>query len=118
MDLVTSSAVLGLLGGLIIALTVVGHLPWWLGYPLGGAFLGLYLLVVVAGLRASRQFKKRPPPSASILGRRGVVVEAGGGWALVKIEGVYWKAYCPGCSVGDVVEVVSISDSGIEVRQV
>ncbi|MEZ0319557.1 MAG: NfeD family protein [Pyrobaculum sp.] len=118
MDIVTSSAVFGLLGGLIIALTAAGYLPWWLGYPLGGIFLALYFLIAVTGIRASRQFKKRPPPSAGVVGKRGIVVEAGGGWVLVKIEGVYWRAYCPDCGVGDVVEVVSIGDSGVEVRRV
>ncbi|AAL63258.1 NfeD family protein [Pyrobaculum aerophilum] len=118
MDIVVSASTLGLLGGLVVLLTFFGRIPPWLGYPIGGGLLSIYVLILVVGLKASREFRKRPPPTASVVGKRGVVVEAEAGWALVKIEGAYWKAYCNGCAPGDVVEVVRVGDAGVEVRRV
>ncbi|MEM0464858.1 MAG: NfeD family protein [Pyrobaculum sp.] len=118
MDVVISASTLGLLGGLVVLLTFLGRIPPWLGYPLGGGLLSFYVLILVVGLKASRDFKKRPPPSASIVGKRGVVVEVEDGWALAKIEGAYWRVYCSGCAPGDVVEVVRVGDVGVEARRV
>jgi hypothetical protein len=79
-DIVASSSLVGLVGGLVVALTALGRIQPWIGYPVGGGLLLIYALIVAVGLKASREFKKRPPPSASIVGRRGVVAEAEGGW--------------------------------------
>lgn len=117
-DVVISASALGLVGGLVLFFTLLGRIPPWLGYPLGGALLSIYVLIVVVGLKSSREFKRRPPPSASVVGRRGVVVEVEGGWALVKLEGAYWKVYCGSCAPGDVVEVVEIGDVGVVARRV
>jgi len=116
-DIVASSSLLGLVGGLVVALTALGRIPPWVGYPVGGALLFIYVLVVAAGFKASREFKRRQLPSASVVGRRGVVAEAEGGWALVKVDGVYWRAYCEGCAPGDAVEVVAVTDTGLVVRR-
>jgi len=93
-DIVVSASTLGLLGGLVVLLTFFGRIPPWLGYPIGGGLLSIYVLILVVGLKASREFRK------------------------VKIEGAYWKAYCNGCAPGDVVEVVRVGDAGVEVRRV
>ncbi len=118
MDVVISTSFLGLIGGLVVLFTALGRIPPWVGYPLGGALLSIYVLAVAAGLKSMRDFRKRPPPSISVVGRRGVVAEVeGGGWALVKIEGVYWRAYCGDCAPGDSVEVVELGDTGLVVRR-
>jgi membrane protein implicated in regulation of membrane protease activity len=117
-DFAVSTSFLGLVGGLVVLFTALGRIPPWVGYPLGGAILTIYLLVVAASLKSMRDFRKRPPPSASVVGRRGVVAEVeGGGWVLVKIEGVYWRAYCEDCMPGDSVEVVGLIDIGLVVRR-
>jgi membrane protein implicated in regulation of membrane protease activity len=117
-DFAISTSFLGLIGGLVVLFTALGRIPPWVGYPLGGALLSIYLLAVAASLKSIRDFRKRPPPSASVVGRRGVVAEVeGGGRVLVKIEGVYWRAYCEDCMPGDSVEVVGLIDTGLVVRR-
>jgi len=117
-DVTISTSFLGLIGGLVVLFTALGRIPPWVGYPLGGALLSIYLLAVVASLKSMRDIRKRPPPSTSVVGRRGVVAEVeGGGWVLVKIEGVYWRAYCEDCAPGDSVEVVELRDTGLVVKR-
>ena len=118
MDFVIPTAAVGALGWVIVILTYLGKIPPYVGYPLGGALVSIQLLTLAVGLKSVREFKKRPPPSAGVKGKRGVVVEIDGGWALVKIEGAYWRVYCPNCSPGDEVEVVDVGDLGLEVRRV
>ncbi|ABO08114.1 hypothetical protein Pcal_0688 [Pyrobaculum calidifontis JCM 11548] len=67
---------IGILGGLFVGLSLLDVAPPWLGYPLGAAFLSIYVVALVAGLRMARS--KRPSP-AGLVGKRGVVVEASGG---------------------------------------
>jgi len=117
-DFAVSTSFLGLVGGLVVLFTALGRIPPWVGYPLGGALLTIYLLAVAAGLKSMQDLRKRPPPSTSVVGRRGVVAEVeGGGWVLVKIEGVYWRAYCEDCAPGDSVEAVEVRDTGLVVRR-
>ena len=105
---------IGVLGGLFVGLSLFGVAPPWLGYPLGAAFLSIYVVALVAGLRVA--WSRRPSP-AGLVGKRGVVVEASGRFALVKVEGVYWRAVCAGCGPGDVVEVVGVGDVGLVVEK-
>ncbi|MEM0464078.1 NfeD family protein [Pyrobaculum sp.] len=118
MDVALSSATLGLLGAVILVLTVAGRIPALIGYPLGGSFVALYLLILVVGLKSARDFRKRPTPSASVVGKRGVVVESNRSWALIKLEGAYWRVFCEGCSPGDVVEIVRVTDAGVVARKI
>lgn len=118
MDVAISSATLGLLGAIILVLTAAGRIPALIGYPLGGSFIALYLLILVVGLKSSRDFRKRPTPSASVVGKRAVVVEADQNWALIKLEGAYWKVLCEGCAPGDVVEIVGVTQAGVVARRV
>jgi len=111
---VVPPVLIGVLGGLFVGLSLFGVAPPWLGYPLGVAFLSIYVVALVAGLRVARS--RRPSP-VGLVGKRGVVVEASAGFALVKVDGVYWRATCVGCGPGDVVEVVGVGDVGLVVEK-
>ncbi|MFN7105345.1 MAG: NfeD family protein [Pyrobaculum sp.] len=110
---VVSPSVFGLLGGLLVVLTALGYIPPWLGYPIGGSLLAIYLLVLAAGVKALRDFRRKPPPTVEILGKRGMVVETDGVWAILKIDGVYWRALCESCKAGDVVVITGVTDVGL-----
>ncbi|MFN3804419.1 MAG: NfeD family protein [Pyrobaculum sp.] len=103
-----SPSALGLLGGLLVILTALGYMPPWLGYPIGGSLLAIYVLALAAGVKAMRR-----KSVVEILGKRGVVVETDGVWAMLKIEGVYWRAICEGCGPGDVVVITGVTDVGL-----